>query len=103
MPAQYLQAKKNSFNHNQYQTGDADMFKTRQNYHHSKLPKIGTIGKHPAQSSNVQELRGNWIVESYNLCDNCYPYSVGIHLVNIRSLANTNITDTVSGTYFIQE
>lgn len=73
----------------------------RQNYHHSKLPKLGTIGKHPAQSKNTPELNGNWIVESYNLCDNAYPYSVGIHLVNIRSLANNRITDTVSGFYFM--
>lgn len=69
------------------------MFKTRQNYHHSKLPKIGTIGKHPAQSSNVQELRGNWIVESYNLCDNCYINKEinHVHTRRIRSQAHRQI------------
>lgn len=85
------------------------MLNTRQNYHHSKLPALGTIGYHPSTRNTPRhfwkcaELKGKWIVESYNLCDNVLPYSRGIHLVNIRSLANPEIVDTVSGFYFMED
>jgi hypothetical protein len=69
----------------------------RQNYHHSKLPELGTIVTLPNLSNHGYT--GKWIVESFNLCDNVLPYSVGIHLVNVRSLRDRNVLATVSGFY----
>lgn len=70
----------------------------RQNYHHSKLPEIGTIVNNP-----VPSVQGKWIVKSFNLCDNVLPYSVGIHLVNVESLSNRNIQKTISGFYCLSD
>lgn len=73
------------------------MLNTRQNFHHSKLPRLGAIVTLPELKNHG--FTGKWIVESFNLCDNVLPYSVGIHTVNIASLANRNIVKTVSGFY----
>lgn len=56
------------------------MFKIRQNFHHSKLPDLGQVVELPSGK------RG--IVESFPLCDNVLPYSIGIHTVNVRRLDN---------------
>jgi hypothetical protein len=67
----------------------------RQNFHHSKLPSLGDIVILPGLH-NVG-YTGKWIVESFNLCDNILPYSIGIHTANLVSLRDRNIRTTVSG------
>ncbi len=69
----------------------------RQNIHHSKLPKPGTIGY----------IVGHWttnprrkcIVIAYPLCDNVLPYSIGIHTCWVRFLDNSDI-QRFSGIWF---
>jgi hypothetical protein len=71
------------------------MLNTRQNYHHSKLPKIGQLVLIDKQiQPNRKKMLA--IVLSFPLCDNCLPYSKGIHTVNIRILADNSIKQ-VSG------
>lgn len=63
----------------------------RQNFHHSKLPELGTIAKIPAQICNrLNGIRPNTkhIVISFPLCDNVRPYSIGIHTCIVKSLHN---------------
>jgi len=70
----------------------------RQNFHHSKLPKIGAI-----ITVNIRPLKSNetarkFIVTSYPLNDSADPkYSLGIHTVNIEALDNRNESHVVSG------
>lgn len=70
----------------------------RQNFHHSKLPELGTIVHNP-----VPSLQGKWIVTSFGVCDNVLPYSIGIHLVTVESLANRNVQATISGFYCLED
>lgn len=75
----------------------------RQNYHHSKLPNIGDIIKVQIDNKNhplaTKKRFQNWIVTSFNLCDNVLTYSYGIHLVNLELLRDRNIKLTCSGFY----
>jgi len=71
---------------------------TRQNFHHSKLPKPGaivTVNMGPFVRINTKR---KWIVESFPLCNNALPYSFGIHTVNLRALDNGKRA-TISGFY----
>lgn len=70
------------------------MFNTRQNYHHSKLPGVGEIHRHPFDRRKI-------IVTAYPLCDNVLPWSVGIHTVYIQYLDNGQ-TGKLSGFYLTQ-
>lgn len=76
------------------------------NVHHSKLPKPGEIGyitngyeRYTGNPLYWHGRRQRYIVESYHLCDNVRPYSIGIHLVTLRNLRNGERV-TVSGFYF---
>lgn len=51
----------------------------RQNFHRSKLPRLGSI---------VRAFERRFIVVAYPLCDNDWPYSIGIHRVYLRCLHN---------------
>ena len=79
------------------------MLTTRTNFHHSKLPKIGTIVHvHPMRIYPYMDPPSRrWIVEAYPLNDNHTPdgrrvYSIGIHRVHLRALDNGERA-TVSG------
>jgi hypothetical protein len=75
------------------------MLNTKQNFHHSKLPELGTVVKLPKKLDPAQS---KVIVESYPLCDNILPYSIGIHTVNVRALAN-NSRHKISGFWLIDQ
>ena len=62
------------------------MLTPRGNIHGSKLPSPGAIGTISGLTS-VPPCR-RCIVESYPLCDNVWPYSIGIHTVWVRFLDN---------------
>ena len=66
------------------------MFNTHQNFHHSKLPKLGAIVELPSGS------RG--IVVAFPLCDNVLPYSIGIHTCFVQRLDTGHIFK-ISGTW----
>lgn len=75
------------------------MFNTKQNVHHSKLPKLGQEVAIPKyMRSNGQKVYRRGIVQSFNLCDNVLPYSHGIHLANVRFYDNGEIK-SISGNY----
>lgn len=63
------------------------MLNTRQNFHNSKLPKIGEVCQLPKNLFRTIK-PGKVIVESFPLCDNQRPYSLGIHTVIVRRLDN---------------
>lgn len=68
-----------------------------QNFHHSKLPPPGAIGRIVGLSTvNPQR---KCIVSHYPLCDNILPYSRGIHTVVVRFLDNNEIA-RFSGIWF---
>jgi hypothetical protein len=69
----------------------------RQNFHHSKLPRLGTVGR-IAGLSTVNPRR-KCIVIAYPLCDNTRPYSIGIHTCWVRFLDNSDI-QRFSGIWF---
>jgi hypothetical protein len=81
------------------------MLNTKHNYHHSKLPAIGSISRLISSrtwSGDERYLRNSkdkYIVIAYPLCDNCLPYSKGIHTVWAKNL-RTNDIIRVSGFYF---
>jgi hypothetical protein len=58
----------------------------RQNFHHSKLPKVGEIGT--VKGLNTINPTRKLIVTHYPLCDNILPYSIGIHTFYGRFLDN---------------
>lgn len=70
---------------------------TRQNFHHSKLPKIGEIGT--IQGLSTVNSKRKCIVSHFPLCDNILPYSIGIHTVYVRFLDNGEIA-RFSGFWF---
>jgi hypothetical protein len=76
------------------------MLNTRQNFHHSKLPKLGSIVQLPRELTKYMK-PGKLIVESYPLCDNVRPYSIGIHTVNVRRLDNGQRLN-LSGFYLVE-
>lgn len=86
------------------------MLSTRTNYHHSKLPKLGSIGTLPAlryttgRSNKIQyrPVLERFMVIAYPLCDNVRPYSKGIHTIIVRSLADQRQI-RVSGHYFEED
>ena len=61
----------------------------RQNFHCSKLPKPGAIGRIVGLST--VNPRRKCIVVAYPLCDNVRPYSIGIHTCWVRFLDNSDI------------
>ncbi len=69
----------------------------RQNFHHSKLPKPGEIGRIVGLST-VNPCR-KCIVIAYPLCDNVHPYSIGIHTCWVQFLDNRDI-QRFSGIWF---
>jgi hypothetical protein len=69
----------------------------RQNFHHSKLPKPGSVG-HIVGLSTINPRR-KCIVVAYPLCDNIRPHSIGIHTCWVRFLDNGNI-QRFSGIWF---
>jgi hypothetical protein len=69
----------------------------RQNFHHSKLPRPGTVGR-IAGLSTVNPRR-KCIVAAYPLCDNVRPYSIGIHTCWVCFLDNGDI-QRFSGIWF---
>lgn len=69
----------------------------RQNYHHSKLPKLGEIVTIPIGKYSGCKA----IVTAFNLCDNCLPYSVGIHLVHVELLKDKSQL-TIAGNFFVE-
>jgi hypothetical protein len=71
----------------------------RQNFHRSQLPPLGAIVEVHDRELGYGRRYRKFIVESFNLCDNVLPYSIGIHLVNISALDNRNEKYTVSGFY----
>ena len=71
---------------------------TRQNYHHSKLPKPGELGT--IRGLSTVNPRRRCIVESFPLTDSPdYRYSLGIHTVTVRFLDNGE-RRRFSGFYF---
>lgn len=74
------------------------MFKTRQNYHHSKLPEIGSIGYINLPGYVYRKC----VVSHYPLCDSCLPYSKGIHTMFVRFLDNGSY-ERFSGHHFQEE
>jgi hypothetical protein len=65
------------------------MFKTRQNFHHSRLPALGALVQiHADRCLRPGHRYRTFIVECYPLCDNDHPYSLGIHTVYVRALDN---------------
>lgn len=82
------------------------MFNTRQNYHHSKLPKLGDIFRIPIKGIQFNNdgslVCTSWMVIAYPLCDNVLPYSIGIHTCYIQSLADSTIK-RISGHYLINQ
>jgi len=77
------------------------MLNTRHNFHHSKLPKPGAIVQLPKELTRYMK-PGKLIVESYPLCDNDRPYSIGIHTVNVRRLDNGQRL-RLSGFYLVEK
>lgn len=76
----------------------------RQNYHHSKLPKLGTITKIPSEiCTRYSGIRPNTkhIVIAFPLCDNQLPYSKGIHTCLVKSLHDGKI-HRISGFFLVQ-
>ncbi len=76
----------------------------RQNYHHSKLPKLGEIGylvETKGRYNDKYYYNGKQLyqVVAFPLCDNVLPYSKGIHTAYFKSLKNGNIIK-MSGFYF---
>ncbi len=70
------------------------------NIHHSKLPRPGVLGRIVGVPT-IDPRRRCW-VESYPLCDNVWPYSIGIHTVWVRFLDN-NHRQRFSGIFFAEE
>lgn len=69
----------------------------RQNFHRSKLPKLGAIGRITGLST--VNPRRKCIVIAYPLCDNVHPYSIGIHSCWVRFLDKGDI-QRFSGNWF---
>lgn len=73
----------------------------RQNFHHSKLPKPGTVGRIVGLST--VDLRRRCIISHYPLTDSAdYRFSIGIHTVFVRFLDNSEI-QRFSGIWFQEE
>lgn len=66
---------------------------TRQNYHRSKLPKLGDIVRTP-------DTKRKAIVVAFPLCDNVLPWSIGIHTCYLQTLDNGEML-RYSGFYFV--
>lgn len=62
----------------------------RQNFHHSKLPRSGTIGRIIGLASVNSHRR--CMVMAYPLTDSAdYHFSIGIHTIFVRFLDNNQI------------
>jgi len=68
----------------------------RQNYHNSRLPKIGSIVTVNINYSKYYRLR-KFIVISFPLTDSPSRHSIGIHTCVIAALDNRNETHRVAG------
>lgn len=73
------------------------MLTPRANIHHAKLPAPGTLG-YIVGLATVNPQR-KCIVVAYPLCDNCRPYSLGIHTCWVRFLDNGDL-QRFSGIWF---
>ena len=71
------------------------------NFHHSRLPAPGAIGRIRGLS-NIVDPNRRCIAESYPLCDNVRPWSIGIHTVVVRFLDNDE-RRRFSGIFFQEE
>ncbi len=70
------------------------------NIHSSKLPGPGAIGWIAGLATVNPQRR--CIVESYPLCDNLWPYSLGIHTMTVRFL-DTSERRRFSGIFFEEQ
>lgn len=81
------------------------MLTTKTNFHYSKLPELGEVGYITEGKDRLgRELywmgqRQKFIVESFPLCDNVRPWSVGIHTAIFRRLKD-GVKFRFSGFYF---
>lgn len=77
----------------------------RQNIHRSKLPDAGQVGYITGGCNRFGEVlywkgeKTRFIVESFPLCDNVWPWSRGIHTVLVRRLRD-GARFRFSGFYF---
>lgn len=69
----------------------------RQNFHHSKLPKAGAVGRIVGLST--VNPRRKCIVSHYPLCEDGYPYGIGINTCWVRFLDNSEMR-RFSGIWF---
>ncbi len=76
------------------------MLTTKTNYHHSKLPELGEIGRIKGLSTIDQKRK--CVVEAYPLCDNVLPYSKGIHTIHVKFLDNGE-SSRFSGHWFEED
>lgn len=67
----------------------------KQNYHHSKLPALGDIGKIALPAYHHRKCQ----VIAFPLCDNILPYSIGIHTCIVQFFDNMSI-HRFSGIWF---
>lgn len=70
------------------------------NFHKCKLPTPGSLGRITGLVM-VDETR-LCIAESYSLCDNVLPWSIGIHTVIVRFLDNSE-RKRIAGMFFYEE
>jgi hypothetical protein len=82
------------------------MLTKRTNIHFSKIPEIGTIGYLVIGTTKFGDKlyyngrKQKYRVIAFPLCDNCRPYSIGIHTTFFENL-KTKIIVQLSGFYFI--
>lgn len=77
------------------------MLNTRQNFHHSKLPALGSIVTVQDRPRMFGHRFRRFIVEAFPLCDNVRPYSFGIHTAWIKALDNGSRYQ-VSGHFLVE-
>jgi len=83
------------------------MLTTKTNFHHSKLPEIGAIGRMVRGTDRFGFVRyldngDKWICIAYPLCDGVLPYSIGIHTAYFRRLCD-GLVKRFSGFWFDAE
>jgi hypothetical protein len=83
------------------------MFNIRHNFHHSRIPAIGTIAKPPKELCNRYNginTKDKLLVTHYPLSNNTtvYGFGYGFHTVFVKSL-RTNRTIEISGFWLMDE
>ncbi len=72
------------------------------NFHHSKLPPIGALGR--VRGLHTFDEREKFQVVAYPLNDNVSPYGIGIHTCFIRSVKHSKKPiRKISGFWFKQD